>query len=63
MERVSKPSGTIFLHDLPAVRGEEVSSEVLDGPQSIAFQQAQNKLFSAMAVLEWCIVGRLPEKG
>jgi ornithine carbamoyltransferase len=62
MERVSRPAGTIFLHDLPAVRGEEVSSEVLDGPQSIAFQQAQNKLFSAMAVLEWCIVGRVPEK-
>jgi ornithine carbamoyltransferase len=57
MERVSKPGGTIFMHDLPAVRGEDVASEVLDGPQSIAFQQAQNKLFSAMAVLEWCVAG------
>jgi len=63
MERVSRPSGTIFLHDLPAVRGEEVSSEVLDGSQSMVFHQAQNKLFSAMAVLEWCIVGRFPEQG
>lgn len=55
MARVSKPSGTVFMHDLPAVRGEDVHSEVLDGPQSIAFHQAHNKLYSAMAVLEWCI--------
>ncbi|WCN83906.1 ornithine carbamoyltransferase [Micromonospora sp. LH3U1] len=44
----------VFLHDLPAHRGEEVTSEVLDGPSSIAFGQAENKLYSAMAVLEWC---------
>ncbi len=43
----------IFMHDLPAHRGEEVSAEVLDGPASIAFRQATNKMFSAMAVLEW----------
>jgi ornithine carbamoyltransferase len=55
MARVSKPSGTIFLHDLPAVRGEEVVDEVLDGPQSRAFRQAQHKMTSAMAVLRWCV--------
>ena len=44
----------IFMHDLPAHRGEEVAAEVLDGPASIAFQQAENKMYSAMAVLEWC---------
>jgi ornithine carbamoyltransferase len=54
MARVSKPSGTIFMHDLPAVRGAEVSDEVLDGPQSRAFRQAHHKLTSAMAVLKWC---------
>ncbi len=43
----------IFMHDLPAHRGDEVTAEVLDGPASIAFQQAQNKMHSAMAVLEW----------
>jgi ornithine carbamoyltransferase len=43
----------VFMHDLPAHRGEEVTAEVLDGPASIAFRQAQNKMHSAMAVLEW----------
>lgn len=55
MNHVSRPTGTIFMHDLPAVRGEDVTNEVLDGPQSIAFHQAKNKLFGAMAVLEWCM--------
>ena len=43
----------VFMHDLPAHRGEEVTAEVLDGPKSIAFDQAANKMYSAMAVLEW----------
>jgi ornithine carbamoyltransferase len=55
MDRVSKPAETVFLHDLPAVRGEDVVSEVLDGPQSLAWRQARYKMFSAMAVLEWCL--------
>jgi ornithine carbamoyltransferase len=54
MAEVSKPSGTVFLHDLPAVRGGDVADEVLDGLQSRAFRQAWHKLTSAMAVLEWC---------
>jgi ornithine carbamoyltransferase len=57
MAQVSKPSGTIFMHDLPAVRGSDVTDEVLDGSQSRAFQQAQHKLTSAMAILEWCVNG------
>ncbi|HKG20770.1 MAG TPA: ornithine carbamoyltransferase [Blastocatellia bacterium] len=55
MAGVSKPSGTIFLHDLPAMRGQEVTDEVLDGPQSLAFRQARHKLNSAMAILSWCV--------
>ncbi|MGS2590156.1 ornithine carbamoyltransferase [Streptomyces hebeiensis] len=47
--------GALFMHDLPAHRGEEVTAEVLDGPASIAFEQARFKLHSAMAVLEWCL--------
>jgi ornithine carbamoyltransferase len=55
MAKVSKPAGTFFLHDLPAIRGSEVVDEVLDGPQSLAFRQAYHKLSSAMAVLSWCL--------
>jgi ornithine carbamoyltransferase len=64
MRDASRPDGTtVFMHDLPAVRGEEVDGEVLDGPQSIAFRQAENKLYSAMAVLEWCVAGPQNEEG
>ncbi|RJQ80370.1 ornithine carbamoyltransferase [Pseudonocardiaceae bacterium YIM PH 21723] len=45
----------VFLHDLPAHRGEEVTAEVLDGPRSLAFDQAENKLNGALAVLDWCL--------
>ena len=45
---------TVFLHDLPAMRGQEVTDEVLDGPRSLAWRQARHKMTSAMAVLEWC---------
>lgn len=57
MAEVSKNDGsTVFLHDLPAMRGYEVVDEVLDGPQSIAFRQAYHKMTSAMALLDWCLV-------
>ncbi|MGV9457086.1 ornithine carbamoyltransferase [Streptomyces sp. NPDC003635] len=48
---------TVFLHDLPAVRGQEVADEVLDGERSLAWRQAYHKMTAAMAVLEWCVVG------
>ncbi|WET82451.1 ornithine carbamoyltransferase [Amycolatopsis sp. QT-25] len=47
----------LFMHDLPACRGDEVSGAVLDGPRSIAWSQAAMKLSSAMAVLEFCATG------
>lgn len=49
-----KSPNAVFLHDLPAHRGEDVTAEVLDGPHSLAFDQAGNKMYAAMAVLEWC---------
>jgi ornithine carbamoyltransferase len=58
MATVSKADGsTVFLHDLPAMRGYEVLDEVLDGPQSLALRQAYHKMTSAMAVLEWSLGG------
>lgn len=44
--------GAVFMHDLPAHRGEDVSGSVLDGPRSIAWEQARMKMYGAMAVLE-----------
>ncbi|MFN8073916.1 MAG: hypothetical protein U0Q15_00685 [Kineosporiaceae bacterium] len=43
----------VFMHDLPAHRGEEVASSVLDGERSLAWEQARMKYGSAVAVLEW----------
>lgn len=45
----------LVMHDLPAHRGEEITAGVLDGPSSIAFEQAHGKLPGAKAVLEWCL--------
>lgn len=55
LKQVSKASSTIALHDLPSVRGEDADDDVLDGKQSWVWRQAQHKMFSAMAVLEWCL--------
>jgi ornithine carbamoyltransferase len=46
---------TVFLHDLPAVRGQEVTDEVLDGPRSRAWRQSLHKMTAATAVLRWCV--------
>ena len=49
--------GAIFMHCLPAYRGHEVSTEVLEGPQSVIWDEAENRLHAQKAILAWCLGG------
>lgn len=52
--RLAAPEA-VFLHCLPAHRGEEVTDEVIDGPQSAVWDEAENRLHAQKAILEWCL--------
>jgi ornithine carbamoyltransferase len=56
MKRAAKDA--IFMHCLPAYRGHEVSAAVIDGPQSVVFDEAENRLHAEKAILAWCLSGK-----
>ncbi|MGJ7542652.1 ornithine carbamoyltransferase [Variovorax sp. LT1R16] len=58
MMRVAQPDA-LFMHCLPAHRGEEVEAEVIDGPQSVVWDEAENRLHMQKALMEFLLLGRL----
>ena len=58
MMRVARPDA-IFLHCLPAHRGEEVAAKVIDGPQSEVWEEAENRLHVQKALMEYLVLGRV----
>ena len=58
MMAVAHPQA-LFMHCLPAHRGEEVTSEVIDGPQSVVWDEAENRLHVQKALMEYLVLGRV----
>jgi ornithine carbamoyltransferase len=58
MMAVAKPDA-LFMHCLPAHRGEEVSAEVIDGPQSVVWDEAENRMHVQKALMEFLLLGQL----
>lgn len=58
MMKVAKP-GALFMHCLPAHRGEEVQAEVIDGPQSVVWDEAENRMHVQKALMEYLLLGKV----
>jgi ornithine carbamoyltransferase len=58
MMQVAQPDA-LFMHCLPAHRGEEVSADVIDGPQSVVWDEAENRLHVQKALMEFLLLGRV----
>jgi ornithine carbamoyltransferase len=62
MMRAAKKDA-LFMHCLPAHRGEEVAADVIDGPQSIVWDEAENRLHVQKALMEYLLLGRIKTQG
>ncbi len=60
MMRLAKPD-SLFMHCLPAHRGEEVESAVIDGPQSVVWEEAENRMHTQKALLEYLLLGKVEQ--
>ena len=58
MMAVAQPDA-LFMHCLPAHRGEEVTAEVIDGPQSVVWDEAENRMHVQKALMEYLLLGRI----
>ncbi len=58
MMRVAKPDA-LFMHCLPAHRGEEVDADVIDGPQSVVWDEAENRMHVQKALMEYLLLGKI----
>ena len=58
MMAAAKPDA-LFMHCLPAYRGEEVTADVIDGPQSVVWDEAENRMHVQKALMEYLLLGRL----
>ncbi|MGA7950931.1 MAG: ornithine carbamoyltransferase, partial [Thiobacillaceae bacterium] len=58
MMKVAHPDA-MFMHCLPAHRGEEVAADVIDGKQSVVWDEAENRLHTQKALMEYLLMGKL----
>ncbi|MEB2348170.1 MAG: ornithine carbamoyltransferase [Comamonadaceae bacterium] len=61
MMAAAKPDA-LFMHCLPAHRGEEVTAQVIDGPQSVVWDEAENRMHVQKAIMEYLLLGRVSEQ-